>query len=251
MSRTSAFVSFVVCTGLQLSSFSSPVFSFSSPSTAKQVKTIDLGNDQNVDLFVWENELLQSGVPVEGCGSIIRPAGLALASLIAQSPEIVNNRRVMDIGCGLGVLAATGISHGDPAHVAVCDRDPSVLNMAYATCTQLYRASSSISKCKMDWSDNESWPNQPYDVLLGSDILYDESSIVALVDVLHFYLSSSDEGLASPLKEALFADPIEQVNREAFCIAAHAKGLTVEEIKTPEMSGFVLLRVTTGDCIFT
>jgi hypothetical protein len=94
----------------------------------------------------------------------------------------------------------------------------------------------------MDWSDRTTWPNQNYDVLLASDVLYEKAAVLPLVNVLQFYLCS--EGEHDMPKRAILVDPVNQVNRDAFCYAAHKAGLEADPIPFPGMHDFVLISVT-------
>ena len=96
----------------------------------------------------------------------------------------------------------------------------------------------------MDWNDQSTWPNQDYSVLLASDVLHQSSSILPLTRVLKSYLSSGDDDYR---KRALIVDPVEQINRDAFCYAASQAGLDVEQCPFPGMDDFVLLDIFSND----
>lgn len=214
------------------------------------IETVDLGEDKLVSFFVPPDEENrqkngEKGMKVttfDGSGDIIWPSSFALARLIAHCPSLVNGRDILELGCGLGLVSAAACKHARPHHVAVSDCDRSVLSMAYSTCTQLFRSRASVSRCTMDWSDRTTWPNQNYDVLLASDVLYEKAAVLPLVNVLQFYLCS--EGEHDMPKRAILVDPVNQVNRDAFCYAAHKAGLEADPIPFPGMHDFVLISVT-------
>jgi hypothetical protein len=206
-------------------------------------KVVDMGQDKIVNIFLPSSEEQQTKKKDDD-GSVLQPSSFALARMVAHCPSLINGRNILELGCGLGLVSATACKHARPNHVAVSDRDYGVLSLAYATCTQLQKSKASVSRCTMDWSDQRTWPNQDYNLLLASDILYEASSIVSLVNVLKHYLTSDSVDFR---KRALIVDPIEQVNRESFCYAAYRAGLEVETTAFPGMDKFVLLDIFSRD----
>jgi hypothetical protein len=220
-----------------------------------KVRTIDFGADKTVDFLALPDHLNRQlstgrkrGMKVstdDGAGDIVWPSSFALARLIAHCPNLVNGRDVLELGCGLGLVSAAACKHARPAHVAVSDRDSDVLGMAYASCTQLQRSRASVSRTCLDWSDRSTWPNQKFDVLLASDVLYERSSILPLVEVLSFYLGQpNDDDDDEFTKRAIVVDQTNQANRDAFCYAAHRAGLDVDETPFPGMEEFTLISIT-------
>lgn len=225
---------------------------------APTVRTFDLGQDKLVDIFVPDDNVNRQassqggqGTTIstfDGRGDVIWPSSVALARLVAHCPALVEDRNVLELGCGLGLVAAAVCKHAKPGHVAVTDRDRSVLSMAYTSCTRLQQARASVSRTTMDWSDSSTWPNQNYDVILASDVLYEKSSMLPLVNVLKKYLlhgRRSDNKL--PMKRAIIVDPVKQLNRDAFAYAAYKAGLEVDTVPFPGSEDLVLMSVTPLD----
>ena len=211
-----------------------------------QIETIDLGEDKLVSILVPPDDLNRqksgkTGMKIrtnDGTGDVVWPSSFALARLIAHCPSLTEGKSVLELGSGLGLVSAAMCKHARPEHVALSDRDSSVLSMAYASCTQLNKSRASVSRCTMDWKDSNTWPNQSYDVLIGSDILYEKSSILPLVNVMKAYLCHGGD------KSAIIVDPVNQVNRDAFCYTAQKAGLDVDMVPFPGMDDFVLLKVS-------
>ena len=223
-----------------------------------KVQTIDFGQDKSVDFFVPPDHLNRQLshserkrgkkiVTEDGAGDIIWPSSFALARLIAHCPNLVNGKDVLELGCGLGLVSAAACKHAKPDHVAVSDRDTNVLGMAYTSCTQLQRSRAPVSRTTLNWSDKSTWPKQNFDVLLASDVLYEKSSVLPLVNVLSNYLlakGTGDDG-ALIMKRAIIVDPANQVNRDAFTYACYKAGLEVDETPFPGMENdFALLSIT-------
>eukprot|EP00529_Nitzschia_sp_RCC80_P029481 CAMPEP_0113458224 /NCGR_PEP_ID=MMETSP0014_2-20120614/9812_1 /TAXON_ID=2857 /ORGANISM="Nitzschia sp." /LENGTH=322 /DNA_ID=CAMNT_0000349741 /DNA_START=125 /DNA_END=1093 /DNA_ORIENTATION=- /assembly_acc=CAM_ASM_000159 len=224
--------------------------------TTSKVATVDLGFDRFVELLMPANSRQLSspsssssssksshrnnrrGTKVhtdDGGGDVVWPAGFALARLIAHSPVFVEDRDVLELGCGLGIVSAAACKYGRPHHVALSDCNRDALGLAYASSTQLQRSRASVSRCQMTWNDPTTWPAQQYDTILASDVLYDKSNILPLVKVLQHYLCQGEArgGDGTNQKRAIIVDPINQINRDAFCFAAHKAGLFVETQEFP------------------
>lgn len=214
------------------------------------VKTVNIGKDMDLSILVPSDTMSrqwstgeQSGTTIsttDGSGDVVWPSAFALAKLIAHCPFFVNDKAVLELGCGLGLPSLAALLHASPLHVALSDRDSNILKLGYQSCTQLNRAKASVSRSTMDWADETTWPKQEFDILIGSDLMYEKSSILPLVKVLRFYLE--DDHVMT--KRALLVEPVSRINRDAFIYAAFKEGLEVEEEPFPGMDDFVLLGVT-------
>lgn len=221
------------------------------PNPTPGVKTVNIGKDMELSILVppdemnrqWSTGKRAPGTKIsttDGSGDVVWPSAFALAKLIAHCPFFVDNKAVLELGCGLGLPSLAALLHANPSHVALSDRDSDILKLGYQSCTQLNRAKASVSRSNMEWADQTTWPQQDFDVLIGSDLLCEKSSILPLVKVLRFYLEDID----TMTKRALLVEPLSRVNRDAFTYAAFKEGLDVEEEPFPGMNDFVLLSVT-------
>ena len=248
--------------------------------TTSKVTTVDLGFDRFVELLMPANSRQFSspsstskssqshrnnnrnrrGMKVQtddGGGDVVWPAGFALARLIAHSPVLVEDRDVLELGCGLGLVSAAACKYGRPHHVALSDCNRDALGLAYASSTQLQRSRASVSRCQMTWNDPSTWPAQQYDTILASDVLYDKSNILPLVQVLQHYLCQGNGGGGDgggngtknkkTDKRAIIVDPVNQINRDAFSFAAHKAGLFVETQEFPSPTTMLGSSSSTSD----
>src|SRR4030095_15341911 len=92
-------------------------------------------------------------------------SGLGLARLLFAHPEWVRGKRVIDLGCGSGVVAIAAALNG-ATHVVGCDLDP---DARIAACVNAHLngvavdATASLEGCEAD-------------MLLMADVLYDNAN---------------------------------------------------------------------------
>jgi hypothetical protein len=211
------------------------------------ISTVYLGgDDKEIKIFVPEKSSTQFSTNVESemgpSNYSIGPSNFSLSQLIAHCPGLVDKRNVLELGSGLGMVSAVACKYSRPNHVAITDRDKSLLSLAYASCVQLQRSKASVSRCLMDWNKPSTWPQQEYDMLLAADVLYDEPSILPLVNVIQYYLCN--EAKDGRRKQAVIVDPVNQVNLHTFCDAARRAGLNVDQKAFPGSPGLMLLNIS-------
>jgi len=197
------------------------------------------GDDKEIEIFVpSKKNKSRFESAYDGSGS----SEFALSQLIAHCPSLVNERNVLELSSGLGMVSAVACKYSKPNHVAITDRDKSLLSLAYASCVQLQRSSASVSRCCMDWNKPSTWPRQEYDMLLAADVLCDKPSILPLVDVIKYYLC--EQAKDDTKKQAVIVDPVNQVNRRTFCYAARRAGLNVDQKEFPGSPDLILMSIS-------
>lgn len=219
----------------QVNALSGRTATISNESKPSPISTVYLGGeDKEIRIFV-ESET-QSRCP----------SGFALSQLIAHCPSIVDDRNVLELSSGLGMVSAVACKYSRPNHVAVTGRDKSLLSLAYASCVQLQRSRASVSRCCMDWNIPATWPKQEYDMLLAADVLCDKQCIEPLVNVIQHYLCN-DIAADDTKKQAVIVDPINQKNRQIFCYTAERAGLNVDQQEFPGSPDLMLLSISPSD----
>ncbi|TLX64358.1 protein methyltransferase [Stutzerimonas nosocomialis] len=102
-------------------------------------------------------------------------SGLALARWLAEHPERLAGKRVLDFGSGSGVAAIAAAKAG-AAQVVACDLDP----VALEAC----RANAALNNVTLDYSADFFAETTRYDLLIVADVLYDRANLPLLDDFL-------------------------------------------------------------------
>jgi len=144
------------------------------------------------------------------------------------------------LACGLGAvgLAAAG---SKAKEVLLTDADGAVLECAAEAAAATGLANGVVATRVFDWADAEhraaiACRDEPFDLFLASDVLYDAAAPQAMAALL-------DALLIAPGAQALIADPTCRTYRTAFIMAAADRGLKVVEGPLPGPEAMQLLSV--------
>lgn len=127
-------------------------------------------------------------------GFLLWESAIALASYMEEHPEFVQNRRILELGAGLGFAGLVAQSLG--GQVSQTDHIPDVLSLAAHNAQQ--NGLEGIERFVADWRRWKS--REQYDVLLGSDILYQK--------LMHPYLTAVFDVALAPGGILLLSDPL-------------------------------------------
>lgn len=109
------------------------------------------------------------------------PSGIALADALLAAPEVVRGKRVLELGCGLGITAIAALQAG--AELTVTDYAPGAL----ALCRQntLANAGREPVAMQINWrSPGEAFlalAGDGFPVVLAADVLYEARDIAPLL----------------------------------------------------------------------
>ena len=113
------------------------------------------------------------------------PSGIALAAAIARAPDLVQERLVLELGCGAGITAAIALGAG--ADLIATDYAPESLLLTRANC--LHHTGREPRTLRMNWRERDAsvLAEAPdgFPVVLAADVLYERRDIeplLALVD---------------------------------------------------------------------
>lgn len=114
-------------------------------------------------------------------------SGLVLARLLARCP--LRGVRVLELGCGLGLVAISAARSG--ARVTVNDRSPLALALTALSADENRVA---LEKVPCEWEHPHALVvHGPWDLVLGSDILYIERSAHTLPALLSRVVAADGE----------------------------------------------------------
>lgn len=121
-------------------------------------------------------------------------SGLVLARWLAERPEWVRGKRVLDFGAGSGVAAIAAAKAG-AAEVVACDLDP----VALAAC----RANAELNEVTLNYSADFFAEADRYDLIIVADVLYDRANL----PLLDHFLSRGREALVADSRVRDFSHP--------------------------------------------
>lgn len=124
-------------------------------------------------------------------------SGLVLARWLAEHPEWVRGRRVLDFGAGSGV-AAIAAARAGAAEVVACDLDPLAL--------QACRSNAALNDVTLGYSDDFFAEADRFDLIIVADVLYDRTNL----PLLDQFLSRGREVLVADSRVRDFQHPLYQ-----------------------------------------
>ncbi|WP_417797055.1 class I SAM-dependent methyltransferase [Stutzerimonas nitrititolerans] len=122
-------------------------------------------------------------------------SGLVLARWLAERPEWVRGKRVLDFGAGSGVAAIAAAKAG-AAEVVACDLDPLAL--------QACRANAALNGVTLGYSEDFFAEADRFDLIIVADVLYDRANL----PLLDQFLSRGREVLVADSRVRDFQHPL-------------------------------------------
>jgi predicted nicotinamide N-methyase len=157
---------------------------------------------------------------------ILWPAAEALAIFLNDHPELIKNKKVLELGCGLGFPSLVASHLG--AEVLATDYHPDVEEYFIRNC----RHSSVISSYKrLNWRQSTESLDQ-FDVVMGSDVLYESKHASEVAQGLIRFLRPGGKILLSDpgrnyLQPFLTAMKNENFNEDSYLIKVGDKEVFV------------------------
>lgn len=127
-------------------------------------------------------------------GVMLWPASLALAHELLARGERLRGKRVLELGAGTGIPGIVAATLG--ARVLQVDRSEVALHVCRLNMER--NQATSVTLQHADW--NEFHSPEPFDLILGADVLYATS--------MHARLRAICESYLAPDGQVVFADPL-------------------------------------------
>ena len=124
-------------------------------------------------------------------------SGLVLARWLAENPEWVRGKRVLDFGAGSGVAAIAAAKAG-ALEVVACDLDP----LAISAC----RANAALNEVTLSYSADFFTEADRFDLIIVADVLYDRANLA----LLEQFLSRGRHALVADSRVRDFQHPLYQ-----------------------------------------
>jgi predicted nicotinamide N-methyase len=124
-------------------------------------------------------------------------SGLVLARWLAEHPEWVRGKRVLDFGAGSGVVAIAAAKAG-ALEVVACDLDP----LAIEAC----RANAALNNVTLSYSADFFAEADRFDLIIVADVLYDRANL----PLLDQFLSRGRQALVADSRVRDFQHPLYQ-----------------------------------------
>ncbi|AXA57505.1 class I SAM-dependent methyltransferase [Pseudomonas thivervalensis] len=121
-------------------------------------------------------------------------SGLAMARYLAEQPQWVAGKRVLDFGAGSGVAGIAAVKAG-ALEVVACDLDP----LAIAAC----QANAALNGVALGYSTDFFAETDRFDLILVADVLYDRANL----PLLDQFLSRGREALVADSRVRDFQHP--------------------------------------------
>ncbi|MHC6223760.1 class I SAM-dependent methyltransferase [Pseudomonas sp. X10] len=124
-------------------------------------------------------------------------SGLAMARFLAERPEWVQGKRVLDFGAGSGI-AGIAAARAGALEVVACDLDPLALDAC--------RANAALNDVELGYSDDFFAEADRFDLILVADVLYDRANL----PLLDQFLSRGRQALVADSRVRDFSHPLYQ-----------------------------------------
>jgi predicted nicotinamide N-methyase len=122
-------------------------------------------------------------------------SGLAMARYLAQYPDWVRGKRVLDFGAGSGI-AGIAAARAGALEVVACDLDP----LASDAC----RANAALNEVQLNYSNDFFAEADRFDLILVADVLYDRANL----PLLDQFLSRGRQALVADSRVRDFSHPL-------------------------------------------
>ena len=122
-------------------------------------------------------------------------SGLVLARWLAENPQWVRGKRVLDFGAGSGVVAIAAAMAG-AAEVVACDLDP----LALSAC----RANAELNQVTLGYSSDFFNEQDRFDLIIVADVLYNRANL----PLLDQFLSRGQQALVADSRVKDFQHPL-------------------------------------------
>jgi len=177
-----------------------------------RIESLGLGN--GIELYLMNEDYPTDRLPQEAALRLMEQpfywafcwaSGLVLSNYIFVHPELVRGKRVVDFGCGSGVVAIAAAKAG-AREVVACDIDPLAI---LAT-----RENAKLNDVELMISEDFDLIEGEVDIIIVADVLYDRENLPWLS---RFTARAKDVLVADSRVKNFDYPPYQQVDRQKGC----------------------------------
>jgi predicted nicotinamide N-methyase len=155
---------------------------------------------------------------------ILWPSAEALASYLADHPELVRNKSVLELGCGLGLPSLVASHLG--GNVLATDYHPDVEEYFQRNCRH---SSVSCNYQRLNWREDTSHLEK-FDVVIGSDVLYESKHPKEVARGLLRFVKNTGTIILSDPGRSYLQQFVTAMNEEG-----HAEDLSFRTVENKEI----------------
>ncbi len=179
-----------------------------------RIEPFRLNNNTGIDLFLMSEDYPRGRLPQEVALALMEQpfywafcwaSGLVLSEYIFQNPELVKGKRVVDFGCGSGVVAIAAAKAG-AREVIACDMDPLAILAA--------QENAKLNNVELVMSDDFESIEGEVDIIIVADVLYDRENLPWLA---RFNERAKDVLVADSRVKNFDFPPYQQIGRREGC----------------------------------
>ena len=179
----------------------------------KKVKNIDSLYDDLISKGQEHEDVKDERIPY---WAELWPSSIGLSSYLVRSGISLEKKKILEIGCGLGLVGITaGLLNGN---IVLSDYSREALNLSMDNWN--LNIKNDPKTALIDWRNPDL--NYKSDIILASDVLYEKRSHKHLIDFFRSMLK--DDGFA------LVADPQRSATKEF--VKTFSPGIAIEKICT-------------------
>jgi len=162
-----------------------------------ELEKIDVGRLGTLDFYQLQGQafsdackLTQDMTVGDHTGLRMHPGAPILSRFVAKYPELLNDRSVIELGCGIGLVSVTVLLTSNPSVFIATDGNLDAVDICDKNVKRLYKSESRSTRVKtyqLIWSARtaeECIKNEGiecFDVVLGSELMYYLTDLPALM----------------------------------------------------------------------
>ena len=134
----------------------------------------------NVTQTIYLNEVQDAD---KGTGLKLWDSSIILSKYFENNLDLVQNKRILELGCGIGSLGLALSCLGAEA-VTLTDLEYTMANLEYNVKLNIGRLNN-VETALLNWAKPETYPSKDYDIIVAADVVWLESLVPSLVMCMH------------------------------------------------------------------